>query len=135
MCFCVCFHEKNKLHIVQFTDKNASLPIDVGSKQMQFIPWGRNIKEYGQLPLGGWLLQPLLKTGKWDNYFPKLVKIPVIKFMEQDIEGNAHWFDVISGSSIQGVILRNENETRLYIVTLSPEKPENPFLRWPVIIY
>jgi hypothetical protein len=135
MCVGVCTIENSTFRIVQFSDVKASLPIEVNQKKIYYLPWGRQSKQFSPLPMGGWLLQSLLQQGKWDKFFPRLVKIPAVKFMEQDIEGKLQWFDVIQGSYIQGAILKQREEMRLYIVTLTPETLNNPFLRWPVLTY
>ena len=73
--------------------------------------------------------------GKWERFFPKPVKIPVLSFMEKDLEGNPHWYDLQKGQYIQGLIARDGNERRVYVVTLEPE-PEDQQIhsRWPRVV-
>ncbi len=53
--------------------------------------------------------------------------------MEHDIEGQCHWFDVINGKFLQGLLLREGLEQRIYVVTFTPNKAVTPFARWPLL--
>ena len=55
--------------------------------------------------------------------------------MEKDLEGNPHWYDLQKGQYIQGLIARDGNERRVYVVTLEPE-PEDQQIhsRWPRVV-
>jgi len=75
-----------------------------------------------------------IQSGKWDRYFPKPVKIPVLSFMEKDLEGTSHWFDVTKGQWIQGLIAQQGEEVRLYVVTIHPEMENAVHERWPRVM-
>lgn len=44
--------------------------------------------------------------------------------MKKDFAGRSHCYDLQKGQFIQGLIVRNGNEHRLYVVTIEPE-PED----------
>ena len=73
-------------------------------------------------------------TGRWDRWFPVAVKIPVKSFMEKDLEGHSHWYDLTRGQWIQGLVASNQQERRLYVVTIEPELAEAIHDRRPRIM-
>lgn len=87
------------------------------------------------LPIGGWARIESIYGGVWERYFPKPVKIPVLSFMEKDFEGHSHWYDLQKGQYIQGLVAKEGNERRVYVVTLEPE-PEDAQIhsRWPRVV-
>lgn len=134
MCVAVCYSENSKTIITHFPQAKATLPIKTKLQTIQPVIWGRRMEEAGRFPMGGWASLESIKQGKWDRFFPKSVKIPIKKFMEQDIEGRSLWFDVTGGNWLQGLLLENEAEQRVYIVTITPELPGSPYPRWPRIL-
>jgi hypothetical protein len=55
--------------------------------------------------------------------------------MEKDFDGNSHWYDLNKGQFIQGLIARDNNEQRVYVVTIEPELEDaNIHNRWPRIV-
>ena len=135
MCNAACYVINGKVVIVDFAQTNAMLPVVSKIKdQIIQVPWGRRKKEHGKLPLGGWASQELINNGKWDKYFPKTVKIPLIKFQESDFEGESNWFDVTAGQWVQGLFAQENEEKRVYIITLIPERLYSTYTRWPVIV-
>jgi hypothetical protein len=91
-----------------------------------------------EMPLGGWARLASIKNEKeknqWNLYLPRPVQIPASKFMEKDHEGRACWYEVTKGKCLQGLLARQENEYRLYIVTIDPEDLTNCHYRWPHVI-
>jgi hypothetical protein len=71
---------------------------------------------------------------RWNMYLPKPVQIPIDKFMEKNFEGKPCWYEVTKGQCIQGLLAQEQNEYRLYIVTVDPEDLMNCHYRWPHII-
>jgi hypothetical protein len=133
MCISICYVDKTKIVISYFAQPEAQLPVQMKSGDIEYLPWGRRQNESGVLPLGGWINWDLFRQGKFDYYLPKLVKIPIKKFMEADIEGRELWFDVIAGQYLQGVYLHEKEEQRVYVLTITPETPNNIYSRWPRI--
>lgn len=134
MCLEVFYENMGKNIITHFAQPNAKLPVKTNIQATKLISWGRRIEESGHLPLGGWASLDAIKQGKWEAYFPRSVKIMVDKFMEQDIEGRSMWFDVTHGHWLQGLLIQRELEVRVYIVTLTPELPNDNYPRWPRIL-
>lgn len=135
MCDAISYHYQNRNLKMHFSQSGARLPLLLRSGDVQCYPWGRRSTEcHGQLPLGGWARHDAILAGKWDAYFPTSVKIPALEFMEKDIEGKPHWWQVTSGLWIQGLLAQRDSEKRLYIVTLTPEREDALFQRWPRLV-
>ena len=117
-----------------FPNPKACLPILRRDGEIERMPWGRRKNQAGKLPLGGWARLESIYEGRWDRWFPKPVKLMVSQFMEKDIEGNSHWFDLTTGKWIQGLVAHWENERRVYVVTVVPEMAEAVHERWPRIM-
>lgn len=60
------------------------------------------------------------RTGKWSKCNPEVVQLAVIAFMEKDADRVSHWIDVPEGMAIEGLIVRQNDEARLYVVTEGP---------------
>jgi hypothetical protein len=119
---------------VYFPNPKATLPVKMKKNRIELLPWGRRKDQAGILPLGGWARLDSIYAGRWDKWFPKPVKLPVKSFMEKDLEGHSHWFDLTKGQCIQGLIARDKHEQRLYVVTVTPELEDAVHNRWPRII-
>ncbi len=117
-----------------FPNPAATLPVRTRAGGAELLPWGRRQKQPGKLPLGGWARLDAIHAGRWDRWFPCPVKLPVHSFMEKDIEGNSHWYDLMAGQFIQGLVARDDAEQRVYIVTIAPERDDTLFERWPRIL-
>jgi len=116
-----------------FTNARARLPVMRKNGDVVLIPWGRHSYQAGNLPLGGWALHERILASKWDAYFPKPVKIPLLAFMEKDFEGQGHWQKLLDDQWIQGLLAHHDKEYRLYIVTITPELEDSLYQRWPLI--
>ena len=119
---------------VYFPNPNARLPVRQKSGNVILLPWGRRREQGGRLPLGGWARLDAIYSGRWDRWFPVPVKIPVKSFMENDLEGRSHWFDLTRGQWIQGLVARDRHEQRVYVVTVVPEFDNAMHERWPRIL-
>ena len=134
MCGGVYYEHDGNHHRVYFPNPKARLPVYHRDKTITLLPWGRRQEQRGVLPLGGWARLDSIYAGRWDKWFPIPVKLPIQQFMEKDIEGNSHWFDIMPGQCIQGLIARHQHEQRVYVVTITPEFDEAVHERWPRII-
>lgn len=134
MCGGVYYCNNNQDVRVYFPNPKATLPVITKNKEIELLPWGRRKEQQGHLPMGGWARLDSIYSGRWDKWFPIPVKIPVKQFMEKDIEGNSHWFDLTNGQYIQGLIARDKYEQRIYVVTIVPELSEAVHDRWPRIL-
>jgi len=119
---------------VYFPNPRAMLLVRRRDGSVELLPWGRRKSQAGRLPLGGWARLDSIYAGRWDKWFPRPVKLMVSQFMEKDIEGNSHWFDVTAGKWIQGLVASYGNERRVYVVTIAPEHEEAVHDRWPRIL-
>lgn len=54
--------------------------------------------------------------------------------MEKDIESNSHWYDLTKGKFIQGLVVRDGGEQRVYVVTVEPEMAVAVHNRWPRVM-
>ncbi len=134
MCGGVYYKFGDKDFRVYFPNPKACLPVRKLDNSLALYPWGRRKEQQGFLPKGGWARLESIYAGTWDKYHPRPVKIIVVQFMEKDIEGTSHWFDVTKGQFIQGLIARRDNEQRIYVVTISPEFEDAVHERWPRIL-
>lgn len=119
---------------VYFPNPKAMLPVKTLPGNVLLLPWGRRQEQAGKLPLGGWARLDSIYAGRWDRWFPKPVKLPIKSFMEKDIEGHSHWFDLTQGQWIQGLVARDGSEQRVYVVTITPEMSDAVHERWPKVI-
>jgi hypothetical protein len=117
-----------------FPNPKAQLPVKIRSGGIITLAWGRRRQQAGTLPLGGWAHLDSIYAGRWDCWFPVAVKIPVKSFMEKDLEGHSHWYDLTKGQWIQGLVARHRQERRVYVVTIEPELTEAIHDRWPRIM-
>ncbi len=117
-----------------FPNPTSCIPVKKRDSSVELLPWGRRQKQAGDLPLGGWAKLDAIYAGRWDKWFPTPVKLIVSQFMEKDIEGHSHWFDITSGKWIQGLIAHSNNERRVYVVTITPEMEHAVHERWPRIL-
>lgn len=134
MCGGVYYNHNDQDVRVYFPNPKAMLPVITREKKIELLPWGRRREQRGNLPLGGWARLDSIYAGRWDKWFPVPVKLPVSQFMEKDIEGTSHWFDITKGQFIQGLIARDKYEQRVYVVTITPEFEDAVHHRWPRIL-
>ena len=120
---------------VYFPNPKAMLPVRKKSGSIDLLPWGRRKQQAGELPLGGWARLDSIYAGRWDRWFLIPVKLSIKSFMEKDLEGQSHWYDLTTGQYIQGLLARNKNEQRIYVVTVTPEMSDAVHDRWPRIIH
>lgn len=124
MCGGVRYHFNGREQTVYFPQPNAMLPVRRRDGSVSLVTWGRREGEEGRLPQTGWARLDSLKAGKWDRFFPKPVLIVVDQYMEKDKQGKSHWFTNITGNYIQGCLVREGDEQRVYVVTITPTIPE-----------
>jgi len=119
---------------VYFPNPKAQLPVKARNGGISTLVWGRRHQQAGALPLGGWARLDGIYAGHWDRWFPQPVKMPVKSFMEKDLEGHSHWYDLARGQWIQGLVARHRQERRVYVVTIEPELADAIYNRWPRIM-
>jgi hypothetical protein len=119
---------------VYFPNPKAVLPVRKKNGEIELLPWGRRKEQRGILPMGGWARLDSIYAGRWDRWFPIPVKIDIKSFMEKDLEGHSHWYDLTRGQWIQGLIARDHQEQRVYVVTIAPELEDAVHDRWPRVM-
>ena len=134
MCGGVYFQHNGEDYRIYFPNPKAVLPVKKRDTSEQLMRWGRRKEQRGNLPLGGWARLDSIYAGRWDKWFPHPVKIPVLQFMEKDIEGRSHWFDLTAGKWIQGLVASHQTEQRVYVVTIEPEMEHAIHDRWPRVM-
>ena len=130
----VMFHYQHKAHTIYFSQSKAVLPVRLKNGDVTLVTWGRRLREESSMPLGGWALHNAIHEGRWTYFKPKPVKLAIEKFMQIDYENHIQWYEIIKGQWIQGVLLQEERECRVYIMTVIPERLDIYYNRWPRII-
>ena len=128
------YQHQDKKRTIYFSHANAMLPVRLANGEIRLVKWGRRQDENGEMPLGGWARLQSIHDGRWSQYLPKPVRLPIDKFMKTDYESHVHWYEVTRGQCIQGLLAQEENEYRVYIVTIIPELLDVCYDRWPRII-
>lgn len=134
MCGGVYYTHNGQDTRVYFPNPKAVLPVKTKGGNIELLPWGRRKEQAGHLPLGGWARLDSIYGGRWDKWFPLPVKLQIKSFMEKDLEGHSHWYDLTKGQWIQGLMAREGHERRVYVVTVEPELADAVHDRWPRIM-
>ena len=134
MCGGVSFQAAGQIIKTFFPNPKARLPVLGRDGDIIMVPWGRRDNQPGSSPQGGWARLESIREGRWERYHPQPVKIAVDTFMEKDSSGISHWFEVLPGHYIQGLIAKDAGFTRLYVVTTQDEKSCHTSGRWPRVI-
>ncbi len=127
MCGGVNFEYEGEVLKSFFPNPKAQLPLLKRNGEIMLMGWGRREKQEGKLPTTGWARLDSIYAGRWDKYFPIPVRIPVLRFMEKNYEGVSKWYDLIPSNCIQGLVAREGNEMRVYVVTVEPELSERDY--------
>jgi len=117
-----------------FISPMARLPIRMKNGQSMLVTWGRRPNEKSNCPFGAGIRLTAIQAGLWDHLIPKPVKIAVQGFMEMDVSGKSHWFQVTPGQYIQGMLIQEQRRYRAYMVQLDCNSSEICFEQWPRII-
>lgn len=136
MCGGVQYKHEGKTLKVYFPNPQAVLPVRLKLGGHTLLPWGRREGESGALPVGGWARHESILVGKWDRFFPKAVRLDLEAFMEKDNQGKSHWYPITASNAIQALVARQDNEQRVYVVTITPTLPDQAAIhsRWPRIV-
>jgi hypothetical protein len=134
MCGGVYYNHQGADIRVYFPNPKAMLPVRTRRGDIALLPWGRRKDQQGALPLGGWARLDSIYSGRWDRWFPVPVKLPIKQFMEKDLEGSSHWYDLTRGQWIQGLVARDGHEQRVYVVTVEPQLADAVHDRWPRLV-
>ena len=120
MCGGIEYHAGGGAQKVFFPNPGARLPVR-NKNGLGLIYWGRRKHErHSILPPGAHAPLQSVRSGEWNRYQPRGVLIPASSYMEQDIQGGRHWFNLAADEMIQGLVATHGHEQRLYIVTIEP---------------
>ncbi|MNJ42551.1 hypothetical protein D3C77_375230 [compost metagenome] len=118
---------------IYFPNPRAALPV-LGSESQEviWVPWGRRREQSGKGPAGGWARQSSIEEGRWEKYRPTRVRIPAERFMEKDEGRVSHWFDLEAGQTIEGLVIGDGDQQRVYVIT-TEAPPDQAWVhdRWP----
>jgi putative SOS response-associated peptidase YedK len=120
---------------IYFPNPRAALPVlcSDGSETV-WVPWGRRREQPGKGPQGGWARLSSIEEGKWQKYGPTRVRIPAARFMEKDEAKNSHWFDLQDDQVIEGLVIGEEEQQRVYVITTdAPRDRAWVHDRWPLL--
>ena len=134
MCDGVFYTIGRQEYRIYFPNPKAQLPVRKKNGNVMLLPWGRRKPQAGRLPQGGWARLDSIYAGRWDQWAPQPVRLPVSSFMEKDFEGVSRWFDITPGKWVQGLVARYAQERRVYVVTIEPEMEDTQFDRWPRVL-
>ena len=124
MCAGVHFEHQGEVLKSFFPNPKAQLPLLKRDGGIELIGWGRRKGQEGNLPVTGWARLDSIHAGRWDKHFPKPVRIPVLRYMEKNLEGVSKWYDLLEWQCLQGLYVRSGNERRVYVVTVEPDIAE-----------
>lgn len=122
---------------IYFPNPRAALPVLAGeSQEVLWVPWGRRREQPGKGPQGGWARLSSVEEGRWEKYGPARVRIPATRFMEKDEAKVSHWFDLEDGQSIEALVIGEDEQQRVYVITTeAPEEQAWVHDRWPLISF
>src|ERR1700761_7159882 len=118
-----------------FNNQGSKMPVIATFDRIKFITWGKRELEPNDFPVGSTLYREDILNGKYDLFSPKPVKLHILKFLEKDIKGMYHWFDIVKGLYMQGLLINNGSELRVYVVTIRTQMPDSDYNYWPRLIY
>jgi hypothetical protein len=117
---------------VYFPNPKAALPVVKSDGSIEWVKWGRRKEEQAPFVQGGWARSDSLELGKWERYNPVMVQLAAHGFMEKDANLMSHWIDVPEGKAIEALVLKNNGEQRVYVLTENtPEEFSWLHDRWP----
>lgn len=134
MCRAVRYQFEGQEFEPYFSNPKARLPVRMKTGQSMLIAWGRRPNESGSTPFGPGIRLGAIQAGLWDHLMPRPVKIAVQHFMESDVSGKPHWFQVTAGQYIQGMLIQERGNYRVYVVQLDCNSSDICFEQWPRIV-
>lgn len=134
MCGGVQFDSNGQTIKTFFPNPKARLPILTRKGGLIQVPWGRREQQPGQTPQGGWARLESIRTGIWERFQPRPVKIVIDAFMEKDSDDNSQWFVLEQNQFIQGLLATDGSYTRVYVVTEENNNSCHINHRWPRLL-
>lgn len=119
-----------------WSDPEVRLPIALKDGGVCWLRWG---ERYGAKDSffyeGPCARLESIKTGKWDKFSPRAVKVKIDRYMERDHKGRPYWVKTDVGQYLQGMVANWGNDQRVYVVTVdSPAEFQHVQPRWPRLV-
>jgi len=129
MCEKVIYYHHEKSLTAAFNKPQAKLPVLLRNGKNLLLPWGNNRKrDKEQFPLGACVRLKDIHSGNYDWHFPKPVRLNLKFFFIRDNKGIGKWFELPTYKWVQGMLINEKDDMRVYIVTIS----ENcTYPNWP----
>lgn len=134
MCRGAVFEYKGQIITSFFSSHTATLPVSTFKKATTLVRWGKRPTEDGNFPLGDCAPLEYIKKGRYDQFAPKPVRLPIRKFLERKFDGGYQWYKLLDCNWVQGLLASDGNEHRVYIVTITPTVANADFAQWPRIL-
>ena len=120
---------------IYFPNPKAALPVVKSDGSIEWVKWGRRKEEQAPFVQGGWARSDSIEIGKWELYNPTLVYLAAHSFMEKDADKVSHWINVPQGKSIEALVVKHNDEHRVYVVTEdTPQEFAWVHDRWPRLV-
>ncbi len=136
LCHGVSYREADDNIHAFFSEQQAVLPVKMRQGQYSSLPWGRKATDVGQLPFGGWASLESIYAGRWEAFQPRPVQIAASGHVQQDKEGENHYFELQETQMLQGLMAQDKEQQVVYLVTVqSPKELQYISSRWPRILH
>jgi len=145
MCIGIEFFPDGERKLVLFDSQSPELPIRCRDGGIAFYRWGtRGATHYAadntpgwtiKFPEGGWAPLEQIRSGAWDKFEPRSVRIVVARFLQVDSWAVPRYFPLKPGEFIQGLLATLSHDSRVYVVTVPlPGEYADEQWQWPRIV-
>lgn len=135
LCHGISYREADDNIHAFFTENQATLPVKMRQGQCSQMPWGRKAEDPGSLPYGGWASLESIHAGRWEAFSPRPVQIAATGHVQQDKDGENHYFELQENQILQGLMAQDREQQVIYLVTVqTPKELQYVSSRWPRII-
>lgn len=104
----------------------AMLPVRKRSGRDELVLWGRREGDPGSADIAPGVALDTVKSGAWDVFQPRWVKLFVDRYQIADARGRPLWHELANGSFLQGVLIVDTDEhgtQRVYVASIAaPEQ-------------
>lgn len=116
-------------------DPEVKLPVLNRDGSVSWLTWGARHGIPSPFVQGPCARLESIQAGKWDQYQPISVKVPMQRYMERDHKGSPFWVKAEPHQYLQGLVATLSGEQRIYVVTIeTPEAYRHVQPRWPRLV-
>ncbi len=133
MCDAIMYVKGHELIRSYYVNPKACLPVRQRSGDIIEMAWGRRPEQSGSAPFGGQVTIEILKSGAWDQFFPRAIKLPVAAYLVRRKQRRQQetWIDLLRPQWLQGVVIKDGDLQRAYIITIPVDGwSRKPRLEW-----